>query len=129
MDNLKKNFTTLEVGNCYITKTGRVVYILAKDEKIDGIVAPFLDSSGQIYSTIGTRAGDDNDLVYCLGPIPFSGAITEEMVTEMRKAWFRYDGDWRAALEKAVLIGKDTQVFVINGKKYKNNRGQLSVVE
>jgi hypothetical protein len=129
MDNLKKNFATLEVGNCYITKTGRVVYILVKDEKIDGIVAPFLDSSGQIYSTTGSRAGEGNDLVYCLGPIPFYGVITEEMVTEMRKAYFRYDGDWRAALEKAVLIGKDTQVFVINGKKYKNNRGQLSAVE
>lgn len=125
MENLKRNFTTLEVGNSYITKNGRVVNILAKDEKIDGIVAPFLDSSGQIYSANGSRAGEDNDLVYCLGNIPFSGVITDQMVNEMRKAWFRYDGDWRMALEKAVLIGKDTQVFVIDGKKYRNNRGQL----
>ena len=40
MDNLKKNFTVLEINNCYITKTGRVVYVLSKDELIYGIFAP-----------------------------------------------------------------------------------------
>lgn len=129
MDNLKKNFTVLEINNCYITKTGRVVYVLAKDELIDGIVAPYLDSSGQIYNALGQRAGtkvsDEGDLVYHLGVVPFLGAITDEMVGEMRRAWFRFDGDWRGALEKAALIGRDTQVVTIDGKKYKNNRGQL----